>query len=237
VTDPRPGAGDDLDADAHWVRWHAPYEDPDSPLSLRLRLVQSALRAALDAAPPGPIAVVSLCAGQGRDVIDVVAEHARAQDVAAALVELTPELVDFARRRSDEAGVAAQVSVVEGDAARCAHYAGSVPARVILICGVFGNISDDDISATVAAVPGFCAPGARVIWTRHRRPPDGTTRIRAAFGAAGFDEVSFEAPPSPYVLAVGHHRLVADPPASEHPSAFDPDRVLFTFRGDGGRPA
>ena len=42
-----------MGADSHWVRWHAPYEDPSSNLSLRLRAVQSMLGAALDEVAPG----------------------------------------------------------------------------------------------------------------------------------------------------------------------------------------
>jgi len=231
--DPDPDQG----PDDHWVQWHQPYEDPDSPLSLRLRVVQGALGAALDRAPAGPIRVLSVCAGQGRDVIDVLAEHPRALDVEALLVELSPDLVRCAGQRAEAAGVSGQVTVVEGDAAQSHLYADLVPAQVVLVCGVFGNISHDDIAATVAALPGFCAPGASVIWTRHRRPPDTTHQVRADFAAAGFDEVSFEAPPDPYVLAVGHHRLAVEPPAGGHPAAFDPGRVLFTFIGDGFAPA
>ena len=40
-------------AASHWVRWHAPYEDPSSILSQRLAAVQSMVRAALDEIP-GP---------------------------------------------------------------------------------------------------------------------------------------------------------------------------------------
>ena len=46
-----------------WARWHDAYEDPDSPLSIRLALVRRHLSDALTGAPPGPIRVVSLCAG------------------------------------------------------------------------------------------------------------------------------------------------------------------------------
>jgi hypothetical protein len=73
-----------------------------------------------------------------------------------------------------------------------------------------------------------------VIWTRHRRPPDRTPLVREAFAAAGFEEVSFEAPPAPYVLAVGWHRRRPSGPA---PVPFDPGAVLFEFVGDGDRPA
>ena len=83
---------------------------------------------------------------------------------------------------------------------------GDVPADLVLVCGVFGNISREDISRTIQALPGFCRMGSEVIWTRHRRPPDATPSIRAEFAAAGFTEVAFEAPDD-YVLAVGRHRL------------------------------
>jgi hypothetical protein len=222
-------------ADSHWVRWHEPYEDPSSPLSLRLRLVQSMVRDFLDAVPsthPGPIRMVSMCAGQGRDVIDVVSTHRRGAQVSALLVELDPALVSFARDRAAAAGVAEQVRIVEGDASLCRRCEDGVPADLVLVCGVFGNISGSDIARTIQALPGFCRMGSEVIWTRHRRPPDATPAIRADFAAAGFGEVAFEAPDG-YVLGVGRHRLDGEP----SPGAFDPVLKLFDFVGDGGLPA
>src|SRR5581483_3915931 len=219
--------------DSHWVRWHAPYEDPASPLSLRLRLVQHALEQALSVAPAGEIRLVSLCAGQGRDVIDVLATHPRGRDVRGMLVELDPELAAFARTRAAAAGIGTLVTVEEGDASRCSWYQAMVPAHVVMVCGVFGNISADDLDHMIGALPAFCADGAHVIWTRHRRPPDATPHIRDAFEAAGFEEVSFESPPDPYVLSVGHHRYRGG--GGERPP-FDPDQILFEFVGDGARP-
>jgi SAM-dependent methyltransferase len=238
-----PGGVDEAAAEAdRWVRWHQAYEDPDSPLSARLRLVQSGMRAVLDHHPPGPIRLVSICAGQGRDVIDVVAGHPRQADVRARLVELDPTLVAFARARAAAAGVGDLIEVVRGDASRAGSYAGALPADLVLICGVFGNISDEDIRATVLAMPSFCAPGGTVVWTRHRRPPDLTPSIRAWFGEAGFAEQSFVAP-EPYVLCVGRHRLVgaagSGAPASGAVGggAVDPDLRLFDFVGNGSHPA
>ena len=218
---------------SHWVRWHAPYDDPGSNLSLRLQTVQAMVRAVLDTFPPerdDPIRIVSLCAGQGRDIIDVVATHPRRALVSALLVELDPALVAFARTRADAAGVGGQVRVLEGDASLTHWYEDLVPADLVLACGVFGNISASDIAATVRALPGFLRSGAHVIWTRHRRPPDATPAIRADFAAAGFDEVAFVAPEGT-VMTVGHHRLTG--PAT----SFDPGRKLFEFVGDGFMPA
>jgi ubiquinone/menaquinone biosynthesis C-methylase UbiE len=162
---------------SHWVRWHSSYEVPSSGLSRRLAVVQSMVRVALDEIPgpathPGPIRMVSLCAGQGRDVIDVVATHPRGQEVSALLVELDPALVAFARERAAAAGpgVAERIRIVEGDASQSERYADDVPADIVLVCGVFGNISPSDITRTIQAMRGFCVPGGHVVWTRHRRP-------------------------------------------------------------------
>ena len=72
-----------------------------------------------------------------------------------------------------------------------------------------------------------------MLWTRHRRPPDATPGIRADFAAAGFEELSFETPETPYVMSVGHHRFAGRTGAV----SFDPNKVLFHFTGDGDRPA
>jgi hypothetical protein len=220
---------------SHWEQWHEGYEDPGSPLSLRLQLVQAGVRAALNGAAAGPIRVISMCAGQGRDVIDEVAGHPRAADVRALLVERDPALVRFARDRAAAVGVSVGVRVMEGDASMPRSYGGGgfLPADLVLACGVFGNISDGDIAALIARLPSFCAPGASVIWTRHRRAPDLTPAIRSWFEEAGFEEMSFEAP-VPHVLSVGRHQLVGAPP---EPSRFDSDTPFFTFTGDGGLPA
>jgi hypothetical protein len=233
--------------EGHWVRWHRAYEDPDSALSMRLRLVQDGVRETLDQHPPGPIRIVSVCAGQGRDVIDVVAAHPRRADVRARLVELDPALVAFARARAAAAGVATaagvagvagQVEVVQGDASLVGSYADALPADLVLVCGVFGNISDGDIRAVVETMPSFCAAGGSVIWTRHRRPPDLTPSVRGWFAEAGFEERSFVAP-SPYVLAVGRHQRVGGggDVGGADVGTLDPDLRLFTFIGDGSLPA
>ncbi len=218
----------------HWVRWHESYEDPDSALSFRLRLVQDGVRTALDRALAGPVSIVSMCAGQGRDVIDVVADHVRRSDVRARLVESDPSLVAFARRRAADFGVSEQIAVVEGDASLVRSYAPFVPADLVLICGVFGNVTEEDIRGTVSRMPSFCAPEGTVIWTRHRRPPDLTPSVRGWFADVGFEEVSFVAPPGT-VLSVGCNRLARGDSGDASP--LDPDLRLFEFMGDGSLPA
>jgi hypothetical protein len=202
-----------------WRAWHSEYDDPDSRLARRLAVVQGFVRDALDRHPPGPIRAISICAGEGRDLLAVLADNSRAGDVTARLVELDPELAARAARRAPPG-----VDVVCGDASTTTTYAGAVPADLVLACGIFGNISDDDIHNTVRLLPTLCAPDATVIWTRHRRAPDLTWEIREWFAAAGFDEVAF-AGSDEFLFGVGAHRLTATP------APFVPDVRLFTFVG------
>ncbi len=89
-----------------WASWHDAYDDPASALSTRLALVQAHLSHALAMAPAGPIRVVSLCAGQGRDVIGVLPGHPRRDDVSALLVESDPRNAQVASDRAAAAGLA-----------------------------------------------------------------------------------------------------------------------------------
>ncbi len=211
-----------------WARWHEAYDDPASALSTRLALVRAHMSIALANAPAGPIRVVSLCAGQGHDVIGTLPGHPRRDDVSALLVERDPRNARLARDRAAAAGLA-NVRVREADAGNVADYADALPADVLLLCGIFGNVSDDDIRRTADAAAAMCAAGGTVIWTRHRRPPDLTGEIRSWFAAAGFDEVAFDSPPTATLTGVGVQRL----PAPASPPL--PAGRLFTFQPGRGQ--
>jgi hypothetical protein len=204
-----------------WRAWHQDYEDSGSALARRLLSVQEQVRAALDRAAPGPLRTISICAGQGHDLIGVLAEHPRRPDVTARLVELDEDNALRARRAIDAARLDG-VEVVIADASITDSYAGFTPANLILLCGVFGNIASADIAKTVGHLPRLCDAEATVIWTRHRHPPDLTPFIRETFKRAGFDELAFEGSPQ---FGIGAHRLLAPP------QPFKSNIRLFEFVG------
>ncbi len=206
-----------------WVAWHAAYGDPSSSLSARLRRVRWHLSEAIDRAPAGRVSLLSLCAGQGHDVFGVVPHHRRRGDVHAVLVESDARNAGLARRAAADQGLS-QIEIRQADASLVASFADVLPADVLLLCGIFGNVSDDDIRRTVCAAPALCRADATVIWTRHRRPPDLTPRIRAWFAGSGFDEIAFDALQTSALTSVGAHRL------SRVPAVKVPTRPLFTFR-------
>lgn len=157
--------------DRDWHAWHDDYDRPTSALSRRLADVQAQLCAALDQAPPGRLRAVSLCAGQGRDLIGVLASHPRGRDVRARLVEWDPRNAMAAQQAAKQAELS-DVEVVVGDAAETDNYRHAVPADLVLACGVFGNLTEADVAATIDYLPALCLPGGSVVWTRHRSVPD-----------------------------------------------------------------
>jgi hypothetical protein len=190
-----------------WRVWHEAYDRPGSALNRRLRIVQGHLATWLSDRAGRPSTVVSACAGQGRDLLEVLASEG-ARTVRVRLVELDPSNAAVARRYAADAGL--DVEVVCGDAGTTDAYAGAVPADLVLMCGVFGNVSDEDVRRTVGALPGLCATGATVVWTRSRRGPDLTPAIRGWFAEAGFEERAFDAPDDA-LFTVGVHVLAGEP--------------------------
>ncbi|MBC2904100.1 methyltransferase domain-containing protein [Streptomyces cupreus] len=202
-----------------WHTWHDAYDIPDSYLSRRLALVQERIRLALDDAPPGPLRVVSLCAGQGRDLSGVLAEHPRGGDVRARLVELDERNAAAARRLAAAAGLSG-VEVVVGDAALTDHYVAMVPADLVLLCGVLGNLTDADTERTLDHCTRLCRTGGTVVWTRTRHYD---TRVCEWLEERGFERVWVTGTEIPY--GVGAHRFTGEP------LPLVPGQRMFTFVG------
>jgi hypothetical protein len=203
-----------------WRAWHDKYEDPTSFLSRRMVAVQNLIRGALDRAASGPIRVVSLCAGQGRDLHGSLAGHPRADEVTALLVELDPANVATARAAFADRPA---IEVREGDASLTDQYAGRVPADIVLACGIFGNITLPDIERTVEFLPAFCSPGATLIWTRHRKEPDAVPGICDWFARSGFALEWLSDKDAGF--GVGAHRFTGAP------APLLPAQRMFTFIG------
>jgi hypothetical protein len=204
-----------------WRRWHEDYEDAGSDLSQRLIAVKRRLREAVDATREGPIQLISACAGAGLDVAGAFEGHPRAHDVRGALIEIDEGLARLASENMRRSGLDG-IEVRQADAGVSDSYEGTVPASILLLCGIFGNVSPDDVQNTVQRCRMLCAPGATVIWTRHRRSPDQSPIIRGWFADAGFTELAFDSPGSDR-FAVCTERLSGDP------APFTRGTHLFTF--------
>lgn len=203
-----------------YEQWHRRYDDPTSDLSWRLRRIQGYIRQALDRYP-GPVHILSCCSGDGRDLLEVLAQRPDAERVRAVLVEVHPVIADRARRSA--AAVAAHVEVRTADAGVTDAYLGAVPAEVVLLVGIFGNISDTDLARTIATAPALCRPAAILLWSRARADGNLNDMIRARFAVAGFTELDYATLDRDSWPAVGVVRY--DGPSMPLPTG----KQLFTF--------
>ncbi len=204
-----------------WDAWHRDYADPESLLSERLRTIQRHIETWLEETAPHPVTILSSCAGDGRDLLEVLEGRRDADRVTATLLEADTRNAARASAHVARLGLP-RIEVRLTDAGISSGYVGAVPADLVLLCGIFGNITDDDVHGTIAALPQFCNDRALVVWTRHRRAPDLTPRIREWFEGSGFDEEDFFAPEHA-VFSVGAHRFIGD----SQPLALE--TRLFTF--------
>jgi hypothetical protein len=98
-----------------YLTWHEAYDDPNSDLLWRLKQAQTYIRQTLDHLT-GSVTVLSLCAGDGRDVLQVLADRDDSSRVHTTLIELHPVLAQRAREFAAEAGLTG-VTVRSQDAA------------------------------------------------------------------------------------------------------------------------
>jgi hypothetical protein len=205
-----------------WVDWHRAYDDPTSSQARRLEVVRRRVRQALDLVSVPAPRLLSLCAGDGRDTIPVLADRRGSERVAVVLVEKDAAL---AQRATDAAAAAGldDVEVRIGDAGEPRVFADALPVDVLLLCGIFGNITDDDIARLIAATPQLLHAGGLVIWTRGAFDHDLRPQVRAWFRAAGFEEIAFDGAPERY--GVGLCRLADAPAVASGPLP----TPLFTF--------
>jgi SAM-dependent methyltransferase len=203
-----------------WAAWHRDYADPGSELSQRLVVVTDAVRTVVDGAAAGPIRVLSLCCGEARDLTAAARDHERAGDLTGCAVELSGGLAAIAAQNLADAGTGIEVRCA--DAGRSVHWLDVTPVDLLVIAGIFGNITDDDIARIVRSVPALVRPGGHVVWTRHRRGLDITPTVRHWFADAGCTEVAFQSP-GEGKYGVGVHRFDGSVATATVPE------VLFRF--------
>lgn len=203
-----------------WSAWHDAYDDPRSDLARRLAFVQSHVRDVLNSSD-GPLRITSACAGDGRDVLHVLAGRPDTGRVSVTLIESDERNVGRAQDFAAREGLG-HVAFRQADAGNTDAYSGAVPADLLLMCGLMGNIVDADIHTLIQALPGMCRPGSVVLWTRTREAPDFTGQIREWFAQNGFEEESFTAP-GDMLCSIGRHRYTGEP------RQLEPGQRLFTF--------
>lgn len=211
-----------------WSNWPAMSYQRTS-YRKRLRVVQDHIAECLDRAERGPVRVVSICAGDGRDVVGVLETHERREDVSAWLVELDPKSVEAGIAARDATNLKKQVTFVLGDATDFATFKNILRCDIVVVCGVWGHVPPEERLRLVQALGKFCKPGGFVVWSR--RMDRGQFRfadVQSLFESNSFERVN-ESVTSDGKWAVCTHRYIgttADVPTSGR---------IFNFKRKSGR--
>ena len=207
-----------------WGDWHQRYELSTS-LAARLRIVREQITVAINECSAGPLTIVSLCAGDGRDVIGALAGHQRRSDISVWFLDIHAESLARGQVIAEQAGLAGQVRFIETDAGLMENYAGMVPADIVLLSGFLGCIRQQDILGLIASLPMLCKSGGFVIWNKHLVANGGPATvpvIREMLERELFEEVHFQITESDG-YAVGRVRFCGKS------CALDLARRLFEF--------
>jgi hypothetical protein len=208
--------------DPDWLKWYEGY-DTSSDRQARLRLVREHIAWCLDACPPGPIRVISVCAGDGRDLVGLLPDHRRLGDVRAWLVEINQELVERGSAAIERASLAGRLAYLATDATLFSAYTSVTPADLVVAAGVFGNLRPTEVARFIQGLSSLCRPGGFVVWTRHRLyslyndGPSALARIRDLFRDADFEAVAEDlSSDAGYVIGTHRHAGVWTPTMKEH---------------------
>ena len=156
----------------------------------RLLKVQEHFAECLDNAPRGAVRVLSVCAGDGRDVIGVLRSHPRRTDVTAWLVESNRRSLAIGIRHATSAGLEDAVNFLCGDATLCVTYKNIAPADIVLVCGVWGHVAANQRALLVAGIASLCKSHGVVIWTRGLVPNMSRLQdIQSQFAGLVWDEL------------------------------------------------
>jgi amino acid adenylation domain-containing protein len=209
-----------------WNIWHAEYETSPA-LQARLNLVRAQIAEAVSQCPSGPIKIINMCSGDGRDLMLALHEHPRRNDAIAILIDNNLEIVTRGRQMAAEAHLGQQLTFIHGDASLARSYEHAGQADVLVLSGFLGHLRHDDALNFVRQLPMFCKNGGSVVWSRHLLLHDGTeqvARIRGEFRRTGFEESHFSQTAEDG-FAIGRSRFtgVAAP--------FDAQQKLFDFVG------
>jgi hypothetical protein len=206
-----------------WHKWHNAY-DQNPALKKRLALVRKHLSRCLDRSAPGEVRIIGVCAGDGRDVLQTLADHKRFADARVRLVELDPNLVADGEDACQALGLSNSVQFVNGDATDSGSYRAVAPANIVLMCGMLGLVDLPELPNVVRAMQALCAHKGHVVWTRRLDWRDGvrqTKLLQELMAKAGFRRaalnvtsfgVLFSKTPGPS-FTVGTHRYEDEPVA------------------------
>jgi 2-polyprenyl-3-methyl-5-hydroxy-6-metoxy-1,4-benzoquinol methylase len=147
----------------YWYDWHIEkHSDPNSYTSQRMTdiglVIEEYLKDTVHRSN-----IVSVCAGQGLDLIPILRQYPNSAD--AYLIDIEQQNIDHINKIST--GLEG-IHTYAADATVSNTYINNkIPrANLLLVCGVFAHLTSEDQSIFIQNMRSLLKPGGYVIWTR-----------------------------------------------------------------------
>lgn len=115
--------------------------------------------------------------------------------VTATLIELNSGLVAEGQATCAALHLEHNVRFLCRDATKTRSYAEITPARIVCVCGVFGNVLPQHVRPFILNLRSVCQQAGMIIWTRRcicAADHEMITQIRTCFLEAGFENISHD---------------------------------------------
>ena len=146
-----------------WNDWHSIYDDKESAPYKRSIITQELVNNYLNIHKKN-IIILSICSGQARDILPAIAGREDKDRITTYLLDIDKDCLEYAQEYARIHDIP-NVHTINKDASLKESYDDIPKADLIVICGLFGHLSLEDITTTVSFLAYISDNDAHVIWS------------------------------------------------------------------------
>lgn len=173
-----------------WTEWHEnAYNNTNSLAYQRTEIVKNLINKYLYEINKN-VVIVSIGAGQGRDILSVLKERKDNNRIFTYLIDTDMECLDYAKNYAEKNNII-NVNVVNIDGSLTENYKDIPKADLIIFCGMMNQKNTEEVKSLANNMKFLCNEDAQIIWSRHGYDEDYSTSFRNVFNENFYKELDF----------------------------------------------
>jgi len=173
-----------------WTEWHEEaYNDINSLPYQRTEIVKDLINKYLSEIDKN-IVVISIGAGQSRDILPVLIGRKDNDRITTYLIDTDIECLNYAKNYAKDNNII-NVHIVDMDGSLVKNYKDIPKADLIIFCGMMTQKNTDEVKNLANNIKLICNEDAQIIWSRHGYDGDYSTPFRNVFNENSYKELDF----------------------------------------------
>ena len=173
-----------------WTEWHEEaYNDINSLPYQRTEIVKDLINKYLSEIDKD-IVVISIGAGQSRDILPVLIGRKDNDRITTYLIDTDIECLNYAKNYAKDNNII-NVHIVDMDGSLVKNYKDIPKADLIIFCGMMTQKNTDEVKKLANNIKLICNKDAQIIWSRHGYDKDYSTPFRNVFNENFYKELDF----------------------------------------------